>query len=74
MTYLISRFKATVILASLLHGVVREVDHAVCRVFHIVLSAAGAQIAVLIPVALQVAIDGRGQGIAANVELAVLVE
>ena len=49
-------------------------NHAVCRVFHVVLSAAGAQIAVLIPVALQVAIDGRGQGIATNVELAVLVE
>ena len=74
MTYLISRFKATVILASLLHGVVREVNHAVCRVFHIVLSAAGAQVSVLIPISLEVAVDSRGQCIAADVELTVLVE
>jgi hypothetical protein len=73
-TYLVAGLKLTVIFTLFLHSIVRQVDHAVCRVFHVVLAAASPQVAIYVPVALQVTVDGRGQCVAADIELSVLVE
>lgn len=49
-------------------------DHAVGGIFEIVLAAARPQVAVSVPVRLQVSVGCRAQGEAANVELSVLVK
>ena len=49
-------------------------NHAIGGVLDVVLAAAGSQVAVLIPVALQVSVDCGRQSVAADVELAILVE
>ena len=73
-TYLVARFKSAIVIALLLHGVVRQMNHAVRRVFQVVLPAASPQIPVRVPVRLQVAVDGRAEGVAPDVELPVLVQ
>ena len=49
-------------------------DHSVGRILDVVLATARPQVAVLVPVALQVSVDRGGHGVAANVEFAILVE
>ena len=73
-TYLVARFKSAIVIALLLHGVVRQMNHAVRRVFQVVLPAASPQISVRVPVRLQVAVDGRAEGVAPDIELPVLVQ
>mgnify|MGYP000150199592 CR=1 FL=1 len=74
MNYLVSRLKSAVVVALLLHGVVRQVDHPVCRVFQIVLSAARPQVSVRVPVGLQVSIYCRADREAPDIELSIFVE
>ena len=73
-TYLVSGFESTVVVALLLHSIIGQVDHAVGGIFEIVLAAARPQVAVSVPVRLQVSVGCRAQGEAANVELSVLVK
>ena len=73
-TYLVSRFKPAIVIALLLHCVVRQVDHSIGRVFQVILAATRPQIPIRVPVRLQVAINGRAHCVAPNIELAVLVK
>ena len=49
-------------------------NHAISCVLDVVLAAAGSQVAILIPVALEVSVDSGRQSVTADVELATLVE
>ena len=49
-------------------------NHAIGSVLDVVLAAAGSQVAVLVPVALEVSVDRGRQRVAADVELATLVQ
>ena len=49
-------------------------NHSVGRVLDVVLAAARPQVAVLVPVGLQVSVDRSCHGVSANVEFAILVE
>ena len=49
-------------------------NHSVGRVLDVVLAAARPQVAVLVPVALQVSVDRSCHSVAANVEFTILVE
>ena len=48
-------------------------DHTIGRVLDIVLTTGGAQVTILVPVALQISVDGGGQSVASNVEFPILV-
>lgn len=71
---LVTRLKLTVVFASFLNRVVGEMNHAVRRIFEIILATTRPQVAILVPVALQVSIIRRRQGEASNIELAIFVQ
>ena len=48
-------------------------DHTIRRVLDVVLTTGGAQVTILVPVALQVSVNGGGQRVASNVEFSILV-
>ena len=48
--------------------------HAVCGVLNVVFTATCPKVSVRVPVSLQVAINGRGHGVASNVELPALIK
>jgi hypothetical protein len=58
----------------LLDGIVGEVDELVVKVLHVELLRGSADVTVLVPVALLVAIDARDENIGTNVEFPLLVE
>ena len=71
---LIRRLLLAVIVSLLLHCVVGKVDQAVCYVVQVERTARGPNVAFLVIVCLEVAIDTSGKGISPNVELAALIE
>ena len=72
-SYLISRFKFSVVITFFLNCVVREMDHPVLVILRRVLSGASPQVAILVPVTLEVAINGVCECVASNVKLAILI-
>ena len=71
---LVAVLELAVVVALLLHRVVREVNHSISHIFERELFATRPQIPFIVIVALQIAIHGRDHCICADVELPILVE
>ena len=71
---LVARFLPTVILALLLHSVVREVDHGIRDVSKAEGPTRCPYVALSVIVGLEIPVDARGEGVGPNVELSLLVE
>ena len=67
-------FVFAVVFVVLLHGVVGEVDELVVEVLHVELFAGGADVAVLVPVALEMSVETGDYHVGADVELPFLVQ
>ena len=71
---LVAWFLLAIILALLLHSVVREVDHWVRDVSKAERPARCPYVALSVIVGLEVAVDACGEGVGSNVKLSLLVE
>lgn len=71
---LVARFKLAIVIALFLNSIIRQVNEPISYVLQIEVFAACAQVAIAVPVPLQVTVNRRHQRVAADVKLAVLVE
>lgn len=70
----IAALELSIVVTFLLYGVISEVNKSVCNVLEIEVLAARAEVALVVPVTLQVSVDGGQQGVAPNIKLPSLVE
>jgi hypothetical protein len=71
--YLIAELELAVLIGLLLDGVVGEVDHLIGQVVDVEVGGGGADVALLVPVALQDTVAGGRQQVATDVEFAFVV-
>jgi len=70
----ISRFKFSIIVQSLLDGIICQMHITVRDIFQSELSAAGSQVSVAVPISLEISIYCAHQSEASDVELSIFVE
>ena len=72
--YFVAIFKLTIISASVLHSVIRQMNQPVLYILEVVLATTSPQVALLIEVALKIAVHCSGQCVATNIKFALLIQ